>query len=80
MFVRKSNLHFKMHSPGYFLHKYPEPEKPDVRGFSQMSFDVRGLSAEILEAGIIIELLQGPKLRVAYSFAGVGHFQKGWEH
>ena len=54
--------------------------KTDVRGISQMSFEVRGLTAEILEAGIIVqECWQGSKLRVAYSFAGVGHLQKGWE-
>ena len=46
-----------------------------------MPFEVRELTAEILEAGIIVEgCWQGSKLRVAYSFAGVGHFQKGWEH
>ena len=46
-----------------------------------MSFEVRELTAEILETWIIAEgCWQGPKLRVAYSFAGVGHFQKGWEH
>ena len=46
-----------------------------------MSFGVRELTAEILEAGIIVQgCWQGPKLRVAYSFAGVGHFQKGREH
>ena len=46
-----------------------------------MSFNVRGLTTEILEDGIIVQgCWQGPKLSVAYSFAGVGHFQKGWEH
>ena len=40
-----------------------------------MSFEVRELTAEILEAGIIVQgCLQGSKLRVAYR---VGHFQKG---
>ena len=43
-----------------------------------MSFGVRELTAEILEDGIIVQgCWQGSKLRVAYSFAGVGHFQKG---
>ena len=47
----------------------------------KMFFEVRGLTAEILDAGIIVqECWQGSKLRVAYSFAGVGHFQKRWEH
>ena len=32
-----------------------------------MFFEVRGLTAEILEAGIIVQgCWQGPKLRVAY--------------
>ena len=36
-----------------------------------MSFEVRGLTAEILEAGIIVKVYwQGSKLRVAYSFVG----------
>ena len=35
----------------------------------------------LLEAGIIVQgCWQGSKLRVADSFAGVGHLQKGWEH
>ena len=46
-----------------------------------MSFEVQGQPVEILEAGIIVQgCKQGSKLRVAYSFAGVGHFQKEWEH
>ena len=47
-----------------------------------MSFELRELTAEILEAGIIVQgCWQGSKLRVAYySFAGVGLLQKGWEH
>ena len=46
-----------------------------------MSFEVRELTAEILGAGIIVQgCWQESKLRVAYSFARVGHFQKGWEH
>ena len=40
MFVSKNNLQFIMHSPGYFLHKKTRANKIDVRGFSQMSFDV----------------------------------------
>ena len=46
-----------------------------------MYFEVRGRPVEILEAGIIVQgCRQGSKLRVAYSFAGVGHLQKGREH
>ena len=46
-----------------------------------MSSEAQGLTAELLEAGIIVQgCWQGSKLRVAYSFAGVGHFQKGREH
>ena len=48
-----------------------------------MPFEVRGLTAEILECGIKVQgCWQGSisKLMVAYIFAGVGHFQKGWGH
>ena len=46
-----------------------------------MSFEVWGLTAEILEAGIIVQgCWQESKFRVAYSFAGVGNLQKGREH
>ena len=46
-----------------------------------MYFEVRGRPVGIPEAGIIVQgCWQGPKLSVAYSFAGVGHLQKGWEH
>ena len=42
-----------------------------------MSFEVRELTAEILEAEIIVQgCWQGSKLRVAYNFAGVRHLQK----
>ena len=42
-----------------------------------MSFEVRELTAEILEAGIIVQgCWQGSKFRVAYSFAGRGPFPK----
>ena len=42
-----------------------------------MSFGVRELTAEIIEARIIVQgCWQGSKLRVAYGFAGVGHFRE----
>ena len=43
-----------------------------------MSFEVRELTAEILEARISVQWCwQGSKLRVAYSFGGGGPFPKG---
>ena len=81
MFVSKRYLQFKMHSPGYFFAQITWANKTDVKGISQMSFKVQERTAEILEAEIIVRgCWQGSKLRVAYSFAGVAHFQKGREH